>query len=151
MSSCGADWGIPRRFPLTESPSHGRLCDTPRCRGEPGRVRRIPAPRQLGQLDLDGLEFLGQITQLIELLPDQVHLIAVQGAEHLDQHGDRLLKLIHHLLLHHTELVHQRDQHRVGQSPLSKRAGSPDRLTSRRDPFDLRSLRGWVKGRECSR
>ena len=61
------------------------------------------------------MKLLGQITELIELFPDSIHLIAVHRPEHLDQHGNRLLKLVQHLLLHHAELIHQGYQHRLGK------------------------------------
>ena len=70
-------------------------------------------PRPRFQFELQRLEFLGEIADLVKLVPDRLHLFAVQVAEGLNQDGDRLLELVEHLLLHEAELVDDGDQQRL--------------------------------------
>ena len=99
----------------------------PRATREPRRARRAvgTAPRGPGQLVLQLLELPGEIVEPVELLADDVHLLAVHLAEHLDQHAHGLLELVEHLLLHHAELVDQGHEHRFGDLGLEP-AGDGD-------------------------
>ena len=63
-----------------------------------------------GQFELYRVEFTREVAELIELLANCDHLITVQSAKRLNDHRNRLLELIQHLLLHLTELIHQRYQ-----------------------------------------
>jgi hypothetical protein len=66
------------------------------------------------------MEFFAELTKLIKLSANYLHLIMMHPSEHLDHHGHGLLKLIEHLLLHQAELIDQGRQHRCGQLRLSQ-------------------------------
>ena len=63
-------------------------------------------------------QLLGQVAQLVELLPEDVRLLVVHRAERLEEHHHRLLELVEHLLLHEAESVDHREQERVEEFDL---------------------------------